>query len=115
MGSRWARRTDSIRCTKARSPCGPTSARQLLDFGEQRVLDLGEHGIDIGVVQVEGGAVDIHLLHELLDGDLSDGLALHQAGETRAQLRAGFADAPVKLFSHFDSSLFWTVLQSCVE
>lgn len=67
---------------------------------EQLVLHAFQHIINIGIVQVEGGAVDVHQVHQLLHRHLVHALLGHQLGKTVAQLGLGAADAPVRLFLH---------------
>src|SRR5699024_6294467 len=67
------------------------------DFIEQLVLHAFQHIVDVGVVQIEGGTVDVHQVHQLFDGHLVDTFLGHQLGKTMPQQRLGAADAPVRL------------------
>ena len=51
-------------------------------------------------MQVEGGAVDVHPFHQLLDGDFADALFLHQLRQPLSELGAGLSDAAIRLFGH---------------
>ncbi len=70
---------------------------------EEHVEAAGDHGFEeselVGVVVVEGGAVDGGGVGDVLDGDLVDVLCLHEVTQRSLEELAGAADAWVANFA----------------
>lgn len=59
-----------------------------------------QHVVDVCVVEVEGGTVDVDFFYQFFYGDFFDAFVLHEFGEAGAELGFGFSYAAVGFFGH---------------
>ena len=64
-------------------------------------LDALEHLVDVGVMQVESGTVDINLINQFFYRDFLDIFLLHQPGKTGSKLCTGLSHPAIHFFSFF--------------
>lgn len=77
---------------------GEMSLYRFLNFVHQFIFDTFQHLINVCVMKVEGGAIDIDFLYQFFYGNFFDAFFLHQCGQSGTKLRPCFTDAAICFF-----------------
>ena len=79
------------------------------------MFDGFQHIADIRIVQIKGGAVDIHRFDQFFHGNVIDIFFFHQAGQSGTELGFGFPDTPVGAFFHREHFLTFELMDNFIE